>query len=94
MAPESARMGERVMEHKRAGVEESSSSSSSSELSYSNALKGSGWEKREVGVRGTIVGMSGNVVWRRGEVALKVVKGLTRIVGREVERLSSVSGGV
>ncbi len=81
VAPESARMGEVVMEHKRAGMEESSFSSSSSESSDSNASKGLGWKKREVGVGGTIVGMSGNVVLGRGEVALKVVKGLTRTVG-------------
>ncbi len=64
---ESARMGEGVMEHKRAGVEESSSSSSSSESSDSNASKELGWEKREVGVGGTIVGNSENVVWGRGK---------------------------
>ncbi len=46
-----ARMGEGVMEHKRAGVEESSSTSSSSESSDSNALKGWGGKKREIGVR-------------------------------------------
>ncbi len=40
VAPKSARMGEGVMEHKRVGVEEASSASSSSELSDSNALKG------------------------------------------------------
>jgi hypothetical protein len=39
MAPDSVRTGEGVMEHKRAGVEESSSSSSSSESSDSNASK-------------------------------------------------------
>jgi hypothetical protein len=94
VTPESARMGEGVMEHKRAGMEESSSSSSSSESSDSNALKGLGWEKRDVGVGGIIVGRSGNVVWGRGEVALKVVKELTRTVGREVGRLSSVPGGM
>ncbi len=54
VAPESTRMEEGVMEHKRAGVEESLSSSSSSELSNSNASKGLGWKKREVGVGGTI----------------------------------------
>ncbi len=43
---------------------------------------------------GTIVGRSRNVVWGKGKVVLKVVKGLTRTVGREVGRLSSVPGGV
>jgi hypothetical protein len=94
VAPELARMREGVMEHKSAGVEESSFDSSSSESSDSNASKGLGWEKREIGVGGTIVGRRGNVVWGSGEVALKVVKGLTRTVGSEVGRLSSVSGGV
>jgi hypothetical protein len=88
-------MGEGVMEHKRAGVEESSSASSSSESSDSNASKGLGWVKREMGVGRTIVGRRGKVVWGRVEVALKVVKGLTRtFVGRDVGRLSSVPGGV
>ncbi len=57
---------EGVMEHKRAGVEESSSASSSSESSDSNASKGLGWKKREVGLGGAIVGRSGKVVWGRG----------------------------
>jgi hypothetical protein len=48
VAPESARMGERVMEHRRAGGVESSSDSSSSESSDSNVANGFGWEKREV----------------------------------------------
>jgi hypothetical protein len=42
VAPESARVAEGVMEHKRAGVEESSSSSLSSKSSDSNASKGLG----------------------------------------------------
>ncbi len=45
-----------------------------------------------LGVGGTIVGRSGNVVWGRGDVALKVVKRLTRTVGREVGSLLSRVG--
>ncbi len=71
--PALARMEEGAMKHKRAWVEESSSSSSSLESSDSNAPKELGWEKREVGVGGAIVGRSGNVVWGREKVALKVV---------------------
>ncbi len=48
MAPESARMGEGAIEHKRAGGVKSSFDSSSSESSDSNVSNGFGWEKREV----------------------------------------------
>jgi hypothetical protein len=48
VAPESARMGEGAIEHKRAGGVKSSFDSSSSESSDSNVSNGFGWEKREV----------------------------------------------
>ncbi len=48
VAPESDRMGEGVMEHRRAGGMESSSDLSSSKSSDSNVANGLGWEKREV----------------------------------------------
>ncbi len=43
MALESARIGEGVIEHRRAGGVESSSDSSSSESSDSNVSNGFGW---------------------------------------------------
>ncbi len=45
VAPESARMGEGAIEHRRAGGVESSSDSSSSESSDSNVSNGFGWLK-------------------------------------------------
>ncbi len=48
VAPESARIGDGMMEHKRAGVGRLSSDSSLSESSDSNASNGLGWEKPEV----------------------------------------------
>jgi hypothetical protein len=45
MAPESARMGEGVIEHRKAG---GVSFDSSSESSDSNVANGFGWEKCEV----------------------------------------------
>jgi hypothetical protein len=48
VAPESARMGEGVIEFTRAGEVESSSDSSSSESSDSNESNGFGCENREV----------------------------------------------
>ncbi len=57
VAPESARMGEGVMEHKKVGGEESSSESSGS---YST--KGLMGQKRETGVVVTMVGIRENVV--------------------------------
>jgi hypothetical protein len=48
VAPESARMGEGAIGHKRAGGVESSSDSSSSEFTDSNVSNGFEWEKREV----------------------------------------------
>ncbi len=87
--------GEGVMEHKRAGVEESSSTSSSLQSSDSNASKGLGWKKREViGGRNYSRKERKSSIRGKGEVMLKVVNGLTRTVGREVGRLSSVPGGV
>ncbi len=59
MAPESARMGEGVIAHRRAGGEGSSQSESYGD---SRAAKGLGDAKREY------VGLRGKVVWGRGEV--------------------------
>ena len=63
VAPESARMGEGVIAHRRAGGEGSSLSESYGD---SRAAKGLGDAKREyVGHRGKIVCGRGEVVWRR-----------------------------
>ncbi len=94
MAPESARIGDGMMEHKRAGVGKLSSDSSLSDSSDSNAENGLRWEKRDVGVGETMVCTGGNVDWGRGEVLLKEVKGSTRTVRGGVERVSSVPGKV
>ena len=59
VAPESARMGEGVIAHRRAGGEGSSLSESYGD---SRAAKGLGDAKREY------VGLRGKVVWGRGEV--------------------------
>jgi hypothetical protein len=59
---ESARMGEGVMEHTRAGEVKSSSDSSSLESSDSNASNGFGREKREIRVGRIKVWGRGNVV--------------------------------
>ncbi len=57
VAPESARMGEGVIEHRRAGGDGSSSFESYGD---SRAAKGLGKAKREY------VGLRGKVVWGRG----------------------------
>jgi hypothetical protein len=62
VAPESARMGEGVIEQRREGGVESSSDSSSSESSDSNVANGFGWEKREVRQGWMTVWGRGNVV--------------------------------
>ena len=59
VAPESARMGEGVIAHRRAGGEGSSLSESYGD---SRAAKGLGDAKRQY------VGLRGKVVWGRGEV--------------------------
>jgi hypothetical protein len=61
VAPESTRIGDGMMEHKRAGMGRLSSDSSSSESSDSNASNGLGWKKWEVRVGGTTVWTRGNV---------------------------------
>ncbi len=55
MAPESARIGNGMIKHKRAEIGKLSSDLTSSESSDSNAANGLGWEKREIGVEGIIV---------------------------------------
>jgi hypothetical protein len=50
-----------------------------------------GWEKREAGEGGTIVGIRGYVVWGRGEVVLKDVNGFSRTVG-EAQREGVIVG--
>ncbi len=58
VAPESARMGEGVIEHRRAGGEGSSSSESYGDSRATKGLR----EAKQV-----YVGLRGNVVWGRGE---------------------------
>ena len=66
VAPESTRMGEGVIVHKRAGGERSSLSKSYGD---SRAAKGLGEAKREyVGIRGNVVWGRGGVVWRRESI--------------------------
>ncbi len=63
VAPESARMGEGVIAHKRTGGEGSSPSESYGD---SRAAKELGAAKREyVGLRGKVVWGKGEVVWSR-----------------------------
>ncbi len=63
VAPESARMGEGVIAHKRAGGEGSSPSESYGD---SRAAKALGKAKREwVGLRGKVLWGRGEVVWSR-----------------------------
>jgi hypothetical protein len=84
MAPESARMGEGVIEHRRAGGEESSSSESYGD---SRATKGLREAKREyVGLKENVVWGNGKVVWRRENASRSTWDG-------GGEGLSSVPGG-
>ena len=70
VAPESARIGEGVIEHKRAGEGGSSPSESHGD---SRAAKGLGKAKREW------VLIRGKVVWGRGEVVRSKVNASRRI---------------
>jgi hypothetical protein len=81
VAPESAKIGEGIIEHKRAGVGGSSPSESYGD---SRAAKGLGEANREW------VGIRGKVVWGRGEVVRSKVKASRRT--REGGGLSSVRG--
>ncbi len=72
VAPESARMREGVIEHRRAGGEGYSSSESYGD---SRATKGLGKAKREyVGLRGNVVWGRGEVVWRKENASRSTVR--------------------
>jgi hypothetical protein len=81
--PESARMGEGVIEHRRARGEGSSSSESYGD---SRATKGLGEAKREY------VGLRGNVMWGRGEVVWSRLNASRSTGNGGGEGLSSVPG--
>ena len=83
VAPESARMGEGVIEHRRARGEGSSSSESYGD---SRATKGLGEAKREY------VGLRGNVMWGRGEVVWSRLNASRSTGNGGGEGLSSVPG--
>jgi hypothetical protein len=83
VAPESAKIGEGVIAHRRAGVGGSSPSESYGD---SRAAKGLGEAKRE------LVFIRGKIVWGRGEVVWSVVKASRRTGERG--GLSSVRGRI
>ncbi len=83
VAPESARMGEGVIVHRRAGGEESSLSESYGD---SRAAKGLVEANREY------VGLRGNVVWGREEVVWSRENASRSTGGCGGEGLSSVPG--